>query len=316
MKAFRNKIVLAAFLPFLLAAGCSGYSHKQVPLPHSYTADPPPGAHMLTANTYAGDVLAAMLLQRTGSSSAILSTSMVRMDNLDESSPFGRIAMQQVASRVAQHGFSVVDVRLGDTLRVNQNGEFMLTRDTARLLAQQYNAHAVLTGVYTPSGNRLFVSVRALRLSDSAIIAAYEYYLPISDDTQYLLSGAGSSSAKSVGGSASGDAEWSRYAARGQAVNCSEPAAVRPAAVQNSADSGKTSSSKAVARKSSGKKSAKKRVSSPASAQPAYASYPPAYTPAYTQGGDCGGQGRRSAAVPEYTPPSGGRWIDPAAPAR
>lgn len=172
----------------LLLAGCASDGPKNPPISHAVPVDPPSGSLMLTANTYAGDVLSAELLQRIGSGSGILAATMADMEDLDDSSPFGRTSMQQVGSRVAQHGFKVLDVRLTDAMRMDlRKGEFMLSRDTARILAKEYNAHAVLVGLYSRSDDKIFVSVRAIRLDDAAIIGAYEYWLPREGDVRAML---------------------------------------------------------------------------------------------------------------------------------
>jgi hypothetical protein len=170
--------------------------------------DPPSGADLLTANIYAGDALSSMLLQRVGLDGGILATSLVRLDTLEATSAFGRLAGQQIASRIAQHGFMVQDIRLTGALTVTREGEFMLSRDMGRLLATEYNAHAVLTGTYSQSGDKIFVSVRVLRLTDSTVLAAYEYYLPFSGDSAHLLG---------PGGISPEEALWRKYNARGQA---------------------------------------------------------------------------------------------------
>jgi hypothetical protein len=172
--------------------------------------DPPSGADLLTANTYAGDALSSMLLQRAGLDSGILATSLVRLDALEATSAFGRLAGQQVSSRIAQHGFMVLDVRLTNAFSVTSEGEFMLSRDVGRLLASEYNAHAVLVGTYSSGAGRIFVSTRILRLTDGTVLAAYEYFLPLSGDTVRLLG-------SSAGSSPASDALWHRYNARGQA---------------------------------------------------------------------------------------------------
>ncbi len=172
----------------LLLVGCASDGPKNPPISHAVPVDPPSGSLMLTANTYAGDVLSAELLQRIGSGSGILAATMADMEDLDDSSPFGRTSMQQVGSRVAQHGFKVLDVRLTDAMRMDlRKGEFMLSRDTARILAKEYNAHAVLVGLYSRSDDKIFVSVRAIRLDDAAIIGAYEYWLPKEGDVRAML---------------------------------------------------------------------------------------------------------------------------------
>ena len=180
------------------------------PLEHAYKADPPQGSVLLALNTQAGDVLNGQLMLRTGSGSPVLATSMVNLDDLDQSSPFGRLCMQQVGSRLAQHGFKIVEVRLGDELRMEKKaGEFMLTRDSMRLLSKSHNAHAVLTGVYSEGQDRVFMSVRVVRLQDSAVLAAYEYYMPKSSDTKRLMG------ADYAGTDA--DYIWNRYAQRERA---------------------------------------------------------------------------------------------------
>ena len=209
-------LVLFLSLPALFGCQATAAEPGVPPLPQAQVVDPPSGAAMLSANTYAGDAIANILLKRMSSGRSILTASMVNMDKLDQSSTFGRVAMQQVGSRVSQHGFRVIDVRLTEAMIINNNGEFMLSRDVCKILASQHDAYAVLVGVYTPAGNKMYVSVRALRLSDAAVIAAYEYYLPLNGEALELLSSGGG---YSHGGS--GDASWNRYAARGQAFpNC------------------------------------------------------------------------------------------------
>jgi hypothetical protein len=100
----------------------------------------------------------------------------------------------------------------------------MLSRDMGSLLAAEYDAHAVLVGTYSRSGEKVFVSARILRLTDGALLAAYEYYLPFGGDIARLLD-------SGADGASSGDALWHKYNARGQAfataVPSSPPAAVR-----------------------------------------------------------------------------------------
>ena len=207
--------LLTAALLSLSGCGGSSGAGRIPPLPHDMPVDPPSGSAMLTANTYAGDALSAMLLQRVSSGGGILVATMVDMENLDASSPFGRAAMQQIASRVAQHGFKVVDVRLTNEMYMElKNGEFMLSRNTTRLLARDHDAHAVLVGIYSRSAARVFISTRVIRLADNAVIGAYEYYLPLSDDTRYML---GNTAGKGQEGYTPDEALWARYAARGQA---------------------------------------------------------------------------------------------------
>jgi hypothetical protein len=202
----------------ILLSGCSlsGSSEKagaaaaREALPHAALQKQDSGALLLAANTAAADALASQLLLRVGSASGILSANLVELNDLDKSSLFGQTCAEQLGSRLSQHGFKVLDSRLGAELRMEKTrGEFMLTRDSARLLTANHDAHAALLGVYSETGRRVFLSVRVVRLDDNAVIAAYEYYLPKDDDIMSLL------------GSGAGRAgwNWSGYAAREQAFS-------------------------------------------------------------------------------------------------
>jgi hypothetical protein len=190
------------------SSGSSGIAAARAALPHAALQKQAGGPLLLAANTAAADALAAQLLARVGSASGILSANLVELDDLDKSSLFGQFCAEQLGSRLSQHGFKVLDSRLGAELRMEKTqGEFMLTRDSARLLNARHDAHAALVGAYSVTGRRVFLSVRVVRLDDNAVIAAYEYYLPKDEDVMSLL------------GNGAGRAgwNWSGYAAREQA---------------------------------------------------------------------------------------------------
>lgn len=153
--------------------------------------NPPEGSVLAHANTFAGDALENMLRGRVNKTSGILVATMVNLDNLDESSSFGRLVMQQIGSRLGQYGYRVLDVRLRADMAIRPDGEFMLSRNVGQLMQSNYGAEAVLVGTYSVAARNIYCSVRVLRLSDSAEVAAYEYYLPRKGDTARLLRGSG-----------------------------------------------------------------------------------------------------------------------------
>ncbi|CAK7071318.1 MAG: hypothetical protein DELT_01901 [Desulfovibrio sp.] len=234
-------------------AGCSSKDPATVAvpnLPQSMAVNPPPGSLLLTYNTYAGDALHKMLLLRMGSGGGILTTSFVDIHDMNRTSAFGRVSAQQVGSRLGQYGFRVIEARLANSMSMtpgpgNNAGEFMLTRETARLLADTYDANAVLVGCYSDYGNTIFVSARVVRLSDNTVMGAYEYYVPRDADVSLLLSG---SASNGRGGSIAGDGIWNHYNAREQAF---APGSHGPR--EGAFHSPGTSRSGAAARKSSAK---------------------------------------------------------------
>ena len=168
----------------LVLMGCSG-RRQSVPEPApSFMVRPA----LLEANLYAGDVLAKMLDQRMPTTAGILVANLVNLDDLNSSSSLGRVSSQQIASRLSQHGFRVLEARLGANLLMDlHEGEFMLSRETAKLLTSDHDAAAILLGTYSDAGNGLFVSVRVVGLAQNTIIAAHEYFLPLTGETEHLF---------------------------------------------------------------------------------------------------------------------------------
>ena len=130
----------------------------------------------------AGDMLERNLLYYLDRTLPILSTSFVNLDNLKETSAFGRLVGVQIASRFSQHGYRVIDIRLsnGKLLVQERNGELVLSRDMKKISNCQ-DAQAILVGTYTIVGNRAFVSTRLVSTLDNAILSSYNFSIRMDD---------------------------------------------------------------------------------------------------------------------------------------
>ena len=130
----------------------------------------------------AGDMLERNLLYYLDRTLPILSTSFVNLDNLKETSAFGRLVGVQIASRFSQHGYRVIDIRLsnGKVLVQERNGELVLSRDMKRINNRQ-DAQAILVGTYTIAGNRAFVSTRLVSTLDNVILSSYNFSIKMDD---------------------------------------------------------------------------------------------------------------------------------------
>jgi TolB-like protein len=122
-----------------------------------------------------------------GGGGTILVATLANVSFLERSSPFGRIISEQLVSRIAQMGRSVVEMKLrGSVFVQNNNGEFLLTREV-RELASSQNAGAVLVGTYAESGRFVFVSLKLVNPADSLVLSSYDYTLPIDKVVRSLL---------------------------------------------------------------------------------------------------------------------------------
>jgi TolB-like protein len=162
---------LALLAAGLLPAGCA----------------PERGPPTVVDYNYVGaDMLVRQVKVRRTDVGQVLIASLANVDDLDSSSTFGRISADEVGSRLAQRGFAVTEARMRGAFVIKPSGEFMLS-DEVKLLAQQQAADTVLVGTYADSAIQVLVSLKLVRVSDSAIVAAADYSIPLTPQLHYAL---------------------------------------------------------------------------------------------------------------------------------
>ena len=124
----------------------------------------------------AGDMLERNLLYVLDRTLPIISTSFVNLDNLRETSAFGRLIGEQIASRFSQHGYKVIELRLsnGEVVIKERNGELVLSRDMKKINKCQ-DAQAIIVGTYCIAENRAFLSTRLVSTLDNSILSSYNF---------------------------------------------------------------------------------------------------------------------------------------------
>jgi len=183
-------ICLTTFV-LLWVTSCTqtGYSGSEKKETHFTLPNPQPYSSILESSYFAADSLGKGLRFRDITSDMpILVASFVNIDNLSQSSTLGRIISEQIASRLAQHGFKIIETKLRQESIFIQKGkgEFLLSRDLLDLCVNQ-GAQAVLVGTYAVSDYFIFISARMVRTEDSSVITGYDYELPQDRTTQSML---------------------------------------------------------------------------------------------------------------------------------
>ena len=137
----------------------------------------------------AGDMLEKNRLFYLDRTLPILSTSFVNLDDLNETSAFGRLMGVGVASRFSQHGYRIVELRLGkgNVVIQRKNGEFVLSRDTARLNGS-HEAQAIIVGTYSLDDNWAYLTVRLVNILDNTVISSWDFSMRM-DETLKNLAG-------------------------------------------------------------------------------------------------------------------------------
>ena len=123
--------------------------------------------------------------QRT--QSALIVTTLVNINQLESTTPFGRLVSEHVSGRLAQHGYGVIELKIREKVQMKQNsGEFLLTRDILQT-AKSHQAQAVVVGTYMEASDRVFVSIKMVEAGQNKIIGAVDYSLTKSELVKSLL---------------------------------------------------------------------------------------------------------------------------------
>lgn len=121
----------------------------------------------------------------------VIVTTVVSVDDLDQSSTLGRTASQLVLSRLSQLGYQTRDVTYLRALDISPSGERILSRD-ARRLSESSNASAVVVGTYAVGGQTIWLNLRLLNAEDGSLLSSADVSVPLDEDTWPLVSASAS----------------------------------------------------------------------------------------------------------------------------
>ncbi|HQR04012.1 MAG: hypothetical protein JSR19_09700 [Proteobacteria bacterium] len=169
------KTIVALFCALALAA-CAGPSYQGAQ-----------NSEFTSANYAAVDKLVSATAVPIDKNTPLLVATVVNIDSLNKSSRFGRLISEQIASRLTQQGFNVVEMKLRSDIYIKEGtGELLLSRDV-RDLSKNYNAQVVVVGNYAVASGYVYLTLKAVTVVDNRVIAAVNYLLPLSENNQALL---------------------------------------------------------------------------------------------------------------------------------
>lgn len=181
---FKPVRLLVGMVALTLLGACSDQYDGAVPSDESaYATDVD-----LVANSYqAAERLLRGLQQPLDMNKPVLVATLVDVADMRQSTDLGRIVSEQVSSRMTQLGYQTREMKFRGSFLVRQGGgEFVLSR-ALRDISQKQDAQAVIAGVYAVARGGVYITLRMIRASDSAVLASYDYRLPLGPDTASLL---------------------------------------------------------------------------------------------------------------------------------
>lgn len=164
------------FAIVLLLSGCATQ-------PKYYTSA---DSQLIKANYTAAESLIKASRTPLDKDAPIIVATLVNIDNLEQSSTLGRTISEQVASKLANMGYTVKEVKLRGTLFVKlSTGELLLSRELKDISAS-YKAQAVVVGTYSDASEYLYLNLKLVD-ADNNIRAGYDYAIPSNPLVNNLL---------------------------------------------------------------------------------------------------------------------------------
>lgn len=117
----------------------------------------------------------------------MLVATVVNIDSMTQSSRFGRLISEQIATRLTQLGFNVMEMKLRSNVYITEGtGELLLSRDV-RDLSKTYNAQVVVVGNYAIAAGYAYLTLKVVSATDNRVVGAVNYVLPLTENNRALL---------------------------------------------------------------------------------------------------------------------------------
>ena len=151
-----------------------------------------------------GEELAAQLSlnerHRSGPGERLIFTTLVSLDDLYQTSRFGRALSEALATRLFQHGYNVVEIRkAGGILLKDKRGELILSRDAAQL-AKSNEAEVIVAGTYVVTAQTVIINIKFLDATSQEVLSVAGLELQRSQVVNSMLQSGEGGSATELSG--------------------------------------------------------------------------------------------------------------------
>ena len=110
-------------------------------------------------------------------SSAIAITSFVSLDDLQSTSRLSNLISENLIHEMQVRGYKVIDFKTMDTIKINATGDFLFSRDIAKL-RKSLNIDYALTGTYVKYRSGTVVNARIICLKTHVVLSSAQILIP------------------------------------------------------------------------------------------------------------------------------------------
>lgn len=109
--------------------------------------------------------------ETTKKQNKIILSTFVNLNTLSQTSPYGRVISESLIDELHSRRFKIIDFRMQDVITVNQNGEFLLTRNIQKL-KDEIPEGLIVVGTYSViEENQVVLNARIMNPFTSDVIS-------------------------------------------------------------------------------------------------------------------------------------------------
>ncbi len=105
-------------------------------------------------------------------------TSITNLNNLSETTSFGRLLSENLIHELQVRKWKVFEVRLTKDIIINNTGEFSLSRDIQKI-RDLYKIGGIVAGTYSIAENNIIINVRVVDINSGIIASSGQLRMPV-----------------------------------------------------------------------------------------------------------------------------------------
>ncbi len=119
--------------------------------------------------------------------SLIVVSTLVNVNDLEQTSAFGRIVSGQMASAFNNSGYRIKRMEMPTKFFVEDKGGMLHLTDEALQSLNKHQASAIVVGVFAAGSRTAYVSLRVVDILSQNTISSTDFSVPMGPDTSLLL---------------------------------------------------------------------------------------------------------------------------------
>ena len=173
---YNKTVFMTLGLLSLILSGCSFNSYQA-----------PKDVDLIPVSQEAAKNLLTKSKKNLPKNSLVVVSSFVNVDQLKQTSSFGRIVSSQIASAFFNSGYRIKAMELPTELFVQSNSGFLQLSSEARAALKSHGASALVVGVFAPGRRTAYVTTRMIDIDTLEVISSTDFSVPMGVDAKVLL---------------------------------------------------------------------------------------------------------------------------------